>query len=54
MGRSIGFLIVGLTAGFVLGVLVNRVETDRKEHEAENLADDLASRLAQLEESAKA
>jgi len=49
MGRGIGFLIVGLAAGFVLGTLVSRVEAEKKEHEAEDLADDLATRLAQLE-----
>lgn len=46
-------MIVGLAAGFVLGTLVNRAEVEKKEHEAEDLADNLAERLAQLESTVK-
>lgn len=51
MGKSLSFLLIGLAAGFVIGTMVNQAK-DQLES-PEKLADDLESRLKELEQGLK-
>ncbi len=49
MRREIGFLIVGLATGFVLGSFWKRLQEQRAEESADDLASLIADRLDGLE-----
>ena len=49
MGRELGFLVVGLATGFVLGSFWKRLQEQVEEDNADSLATRIADRLDMLE-----
>ncbi|MEZ5162480.1 MAG: hypothetical protein R2688_01770 [Fimbriimonadaceae bacterium] len=49
MGKGLGFLVVGVAIGFVLGTVSKKL-VEEKENDPERLADNLEEQLNKLEE----